>query len=66
MWEEGKRIHWFEDQAAQEIVNGNDSYKKLYTTKESVYYVNSSNSFNKPRGFDQALANIKLQFVEET
>jgi hypothetical protein len=39
LWEDGKRIEWFEESSAHEIMKGNEDYKKFFKREDSENYV---------------------------
>ena len=62
LWEDGKRIEWFDEQMAQSIMKGKESYKKFFKREESFNFVNEAQTFNKPHYFDNKLTQVIKKF----
>lgn len=70
LWEDGKRIEWFDEYAAQGILNGELDFTQYFTKPESAQnvenYIQGNDlglGFSRPHGFDEALIEVKQRFL---
>lgn len=59
LWEEGKRIIWFDDDAIKDINSGNSSWRENFKKPESNNIMDKDVTFSKPKGFDMRLIEVK-------
>ena len=62
MWEDGKRIEWFDRETADNIIKGRIDFKSFFRKTESGDWVQDNCSFGKPLNFDKKLSDIKKRF----
>jgi hypothetical protein len=51
LWENGKRIVWFNDQQVESINKGELDFREFFKYKESRSIVNFKNTFHVPKNF---------------
>jgi hypothetical protein len=59
LWEDGKRIEWFDEDAVRDINGGDTSWKEHFKKPDSATYVEKGADFTKPKGFDMKLIEVK-------
>lgn len=64
LWEEGKRIEWFDDETQMQIKYGRLDYKVYFRKQESGFNVDPLASFDKPNTFDAQVARIEQRFAD--
>jgi len=62
LWEDGKRIEWFDKETAQSIKDHKYDFTGHFKRQESAYYLEDQGSFNRPYNFDIRLKNVKARF----
>lgn len=69
LWEDGKRIEWFAEATAQQILNGQHDFTQYFTKTDSAQNVENfvqgndlGLGFTRPPGFEEALAEVKQRF----
>ena len=66
LWENGKRIKWFDEQAVILINQKRYDFSTEFKDQKSQAVIKPNCSFEKPNGFDDAMNNVKrllnLQF----
>jgi hypothetical protein len=66
LWEDGKRIQWFDLETSEKIMRDEVDFSQFFTKTESKDYVDNSTFFTRPYGFDEALDHVKQQFEGRT
>jgi hypothetical protein len=61
LWENGKRIRWFDEQTIKLISQRTVDYTTFFTEPESINSVRPNSGFNQPSDFNQKLQSIKRQ-----
>ena len=59
LWEDGKRIEWFDDEAVKDINSGDTSWREHFKKPDSSTFIEKGADFTKPKGFDMRLIEIK-------
>ncbi len=59
LWEQGKRVMWFDEQTIKLINQMTFDYSTKFTQQESALGVLPNSTFLKPDRFDQNIARIK-------
>lgn len=59
LWEDGKRIEWFDENEIQSINAHRMDYLPYFTSEQSKQMVEPNANFNKPKTFEANLADIK-------
>ena len=62
LWEEGKRIEWFDSDQQGEILSNKLDYKMYFRKTESGFNVDSFASFEVPDKFEDRVNAIKDKF----
>lgn len=62
MWEQGKRLMWFDQEAIDQIGKGNYNYSKLFAEDASVKLCEPDATFMPPAEFKDEIAHIKSLF----
>jgi len=69
LWEDGKRIEWFDQDAAQAILAGQLDFTQYFTKAESRNCVDNYGEqqdigigFTRPAGFEEVLIEVKGKF----
>jgi len=71
LWEDGKRIEWFDQDTAQAILAGQLDFTQYFTKVESRNCVDNyaeggpadlGLGFTRPHGFEEALVDVKSKF----
>ena len=52
LWEDGKRIEWFDATQAQQVLQGKIDFTKFFHKPESAHYADLNAGFQRPAGFD--------------
>ena len=58
LWEDGKRIEWFNDNDVADIQRKKYDYTRIFNAPESQYMIIPNSTFNKPDNFDQKMKEI--------
>ena len=64
LWEDGKRIEWFNETQVGAINNLQLNYTTFFHQTDSERMVEGDATFKKPRGFDDALAVVSRRIEE--
>mmetsp|Transcript_20574 Transcript_20574/g.18214 ORF Transcript_20574/g.18214 Transcript_20574/m.18214 type:complete len:395 (+) Transcript_20574:2-1186(+) len=64
LWEDGKRIEWFDEDAVRDINSGDTSWKDHFKKPDSINYIEKSTDFTKPKGFDMKLIEVKERLTK--
>jgi hypothetical protein len=59
LWEDGRRIEWFEDDVIEKINRLEVDYKAFFKLEESSTLMAENLSFNRPDDFDEQMNEIK-------
>jgi hypothetical protein len=59
LWEEGKRIEWFDEEAVDKIKKGELDYKVYYKNSISATAVKITSPFKEPSDFESKLDAMK-------
>lgn len=69
LWEDGKRIEWFDNETAHAIHKGQVYFTQYFQRPESAAnvenYIEGNDmglGFTRPQGFNEALAEVKQRF----
>lgn len=62
VWEQGKRLQWFDQQTIDEISNHRFDYVQYFKEEKSSQVINPSATFDPPMGFLQQINQIKTVF----
>lgn len=62
LWEDGKRIEWFDRETADNIVKGKVDFRQYFRRTESAAWVPETRSFGKPLNFDRNMSEMKKKF----
>ena len=62
LWEDGKRIEWFEEDQCEKILKGQLDYKSFFRKTESGFSVDQFATFDVPNKFEQRVQYIVDQF----
>ena len=63
LWEDGKRIEWFDEIQVNAINNFQLNYTTFFRQDESDQMVDSFATFDKPKGFENKLAEVKRRIA---
>ena len=63
LWEDGKRIEWFNEEDVDQINSRELDYKQFFNQADSAEMVMPNASFRKPSGFDDKLSDIKRKIA---
>lgn len=63
LWEDGKRIEWFDQQQVQAINMGED-YTHFFHNTESETMIERDACFRKPYYFDDKLSEVKKKIAQ--
>ena len=58
LWEEGKRIEWFEIDQSEKILKGNLDYKMFFRKTESGFNVDQFATFDVPNKFHERIGRV--------
>ena len=64
LWEDGKRIEWFNEDQISRINNYSEDYTKFFNQSDSKQMVDSHSCFRKPANFDSQLDVVKKRNEE--
>ena len=64
LWEDGKRIEWFNETQVQAINNMQMNYTTFFHQTDSERMVEPGASFSKPANFDERLAEVTRRIDE--
>lgn len=59
MWEDGKRIEWFNEKALDDIKAGRVDYRHFFKREESATQAPINPQFYEPPGFEVRIKDIK-------
>lgn len=63
LWEDGKRIEWFDSIQVTAINNFQLNYTTFFHQDESDTMVDPNSTFNKPKGFENKLVEVKKRIA---
>ena len=63
LWEDGKRIEWFDESQVQQINKKTLDYTQYFNTGGSAEMVEPNAVFSKPIGFEDKLNDIKKKIA---
>ena len=66
LWEDGKRIEWFNETQVQAINNGQMNYTTFFHQTDSERMVEPNAHFYKPISFEERLAEVQRRIEELT
>ena len=61
LWEDGKRIEWFEQEVVRGINERVVNYTEFFAQPESAELVQRLATFSKPKGFDKQIHAVTLE-----
>ena len=59
LWENGKRIVWFDKDSIKEIEEGSQKWIDYFKDSDSASIVDKKAKFDKPKGFDMKLLELQ-------
>jgi hypothetical protein len=63
LWEDGKRIEWFNETHVQAINNESLEYSSFFHQTDSERMVDSGAGFRKPMHFEERLGEVKRRIA---
>lgn len=64
LWEDGKRIEWFDEEAVRDINSGDTSWREHFKKPDSSNFIEKGADFTKPKGFDMKLIEVKERLAK--
>ena len=64
LWEDGKRIEWFNEDEVQSINAKRYDYTTCFNTADSHEQVEKNANFARPNGFDDKISEIKKKLAK--
>ena len=64
MWEDGKRIRWFNNEELKQINQGKLDYRSFFELQKSKSDIPKNPSFEPPENFDEMVNMIQTSFPD--